>query len=1116
MSGPKVVWQWFAWMLVAVVLPWGCASAPPTGVDRAEVNRIVGAVLSGQAIADPREKLAALAELENFLITTPNRSERLARITTQLADLYMDIEVRTYERALRRISARGEDSASLRPDHRRSIALYRKVLTDYPGRAANAGVYYQLARAFDDIGEETGERDALEAFLKVVPKGPQSTEVRYRLGELAFETGRFQRASEQYAGVLADRDAPPVLRDYAAYKRVWALFLSPDYPVAVPAAVAFMDEKRVRIGKTLVLDSQTMPEPDWERVREVNGILARMLHDQGGVKALLKAFPEERDYLPMVYGKLAEVTITYESPAAAVPVYEAFLKRYPDSPDAPVFVGYIVDRYTEGQNLESAIRARVRLVEEYGPQTAWWRKQDAATRRRLGPVFEETSFRLARHYHSVAQQSHKKEDYARAVDSYRTFLSRFKNGQYGADAPEAAFLLGELLFETRDFAGAASAYEQSAYDFPVHQRSAEAAYAMVYAREQGMAGMDPDGLQFAPHLQLLADAFLRLVEQFPREPRLPTAYERIAALCFSAGDYARLYDISDRVVRFGPRSRTLHAKAWRALGEAALEIRKLDQADTAFRQALTYLDDDPGQKAEVHKLLAAATIARAEAESGDGAVLAVQLLEASATLPASDPLAQSARLDAGLSFLRAEEFGQALAVFGSLLASWPNTPHRDRVARSVLNVGERAQENGDLEAARRAWERYRQWFEGEWPERDLAVARLEGRALMDAGDLEGADAAFVRAIASQPKGQAPEEVLDMLSGIRYKRAAERLKAKKPAEAARLFGSIADDLAGSRLVSKALEAQVSALEAAGDAAGALESAERLLADFPGEPPAEAVHAHLGELLLAAGQPVEAGMHYQLLATQAVPAEADGLQMRAVEIFEGAKRNDLAVSALSVVRDRHPAGSDPWMSVHQQLVWLQQTGKRAEPKSGSRDADRVADRLLADLLPLAESDSLEGGGRRIAAEILLTRARDSRARLDRIRLVPPLDQSLEAKKTALKESVDLFSQARDLRALSVTPAASRNIGEMFEAFAVALLGAPVPDNLTPEQVEIYRRAVEKKAKPYRQRAIQAHQDNLERAREGVLTQDVLASMQALGRLSPEWYDRPEIPMQPVYVP
>jgi len=192
---------------------------------------------------------------------------------------------------------------------------------------------------------------------------------------------------------------------------------------------------------------------------------------------------------------------------------------------------------------------------------------------------------------------------------------------------------------------------------------------------------------------------------------------------------------------------------------------------------------------------------------------------------------------------------------------------------------------------------------------------------------------------------------------------------------------------------------------------------------------------------------------------------------------------------------------------------------QPPEGDGAAEanaRVDARLLAELTPLAAADQLGPAGRRIAAGIWLGRADAARDRFTAVQLVPPLDKNLKAKQEAMKEALAAYGEAAGFRSRDTTLSATRRMGDLLESFARAMLDAPVPEQLTPAQVEIYRGALRKRAAPYLAQAVEAHERNLERAREGLTGPDVDASLAALGRLKPEWYDRPELDVRPIHVP
>ena len=75
----------------------------------------------------------------------------------------------------------------------------------------------------------------------------------------------------------------------------------------------------------------------------------------------------------------------------------------------------------------------------------------------------------------------KQQDYALAADWYKLDLDSFP------DQPDAAkinFLLAESLYEAGDYVEAIRAYEKTAYQYPLHEYSGEAGFAVFYAYER--------------------------------------------------------------------------------------------------------------------------------------------------------------------------------------------------------------------------------------------------------------------------------------------------------------------------------------------------------------------------------------------------------------------------------------------------------------------------------------------------------------------------------------------------------------------------------------------------------------------------------------------------------
>lgn len=1108
-------------LLLTGLLLTGCAA--DTGVSSRDVTRIVGQVMSSQMRINPSEKLAALAELDAFLLRTRNKSQQVAGALQQLADLYLQIEIQTYEKKRARWlripeKERGDPPAI---NHNRSIRLYSKLLKDYPRRTGTQATYYQLAHIYDNLDQPENQATMLRALIARSPKGERLAEAYYRLAELEFDDGLFKKSADLYEQVIEGRSSKR-LKELALYKRTWALYLVPSLDKSAHAGVAFVDAHRVPRGKQMVLDSQSMPEPEWEKVREVMTLLARAIHEGGGVRVLNRYVPESRDYVAEIYRRVGDMAAQVKRPKDAIKTYETFVKRHPLHPRAPMFLGYMVDRYTEIEDIKSAVNTRVRLVNNYSPDSKWWKVQSASTRRRMESVLRDTTQRLALHFHSQAQESKKASDYEEAFSWYRRYL---ENHPDSTEASRVTFLLAEGTFETGQYEQAAIDYARSAYEFPRGKRSAEAAYAAVYTREKLLGQTKKGSPEYATNLAALNKDMVRLIRHYPREERLPGAYERVSGLLFEARAYDLLYDLTDQLIRNGPRIRELHINAWRALGEAALETGRPKRAEEALTQALSYVTDDPVESERLQRMLAAAAISRMRAESTPEQVKAA-LGRAQELLQPGDALLASTQVDAGESLARAGDMTGALAAFASFLADNPGHELTDRVARSVINAGEQAMQNGDMPTARLAWKKYRQWFSGRWPDRDRALAQLQAKSYLDEGNLVEAEKAFSALLASYTDDDAPEALVDRVMGIRFKRAAKLIE-EGDATGVQLLASIVREQPESRLAAAALNGVVGA---ASQGVGnqkpnpvqAVEAGWRLLNGYPDSPQAEALRPRFPDLLIAAGQPREAGLLLMSLAEDADDASdtetAQARLIRAAQVFEKGGVNALAIDAFQSLRERFEPGSDPWVEAQTRMIQLRIANTTTPPDRQTSPKQHAAmdKALLAVLTPLADADVLAGSGRKLAGEIWMSRAESARTVFDKIHLVPPLKENLKRKSAAMKKSVAYYKKAMGFRSRGVTTRATRRMGEVLEQFGIALLAAPVPDTLTPEQVKIYQAGLKKKARPYQARAAKAHMSNLKRLRQGVGGADVELSVAALGRLQPKWYDRPEDGAQLIDVP
>jgi tetratricopeptide (TPR) repeat protein len=142
-----------------------------------------------------------------------------------------DADPRMRAQALRRLGdlrlaaaedLRAQNDASAAAVGREAIDAYQRLLAEYPGEADGAEVLYQLARAWDGIGEPERGLETLDRLVASHPGGAHYAEAQFRRGEIFFSAQRYADAERAYASVLAHGASDFTIQ--SLYKHGWSLF----------------------------------------------------------------------------------------------------------------------------------------------------------------------------------------------------------------------------------------------------------------------------------------------------------------------------------------------------------------------------------------------------------------------------------------------------------------------------------------------------------------------------------------------------------------------------------------------------------------------------------------------------------------------------------------------------------------------------------------------------------------------------------------------------------------------------------------------------------------------------------------------------------------------------
>jgi cellulose synthase operon protein C len=369
------------------------------------------------------------------------------------------------------------------------------------------------------------------------------------------------------------------------------------------------------------------------------------------------------------------------------------------------------------------------------------------------------------------------------------------------------------------------------------------------------------------------------------------------------------------------------------------------------------------------------------------------------------------------------------------------------------------------------------------------------------GEFGQAERAYVEVLALLPAQDAARN--DMV---------ERLAASvyRQGERARDAGLARDAVAHfARVATVAPQSAVRA-NAQYDAAAALiglkdwDGAARTLEDFRQRYPNHALQAEVGNKLTVAyleqqrWAPAAAELE-RLAASQTDPQIARTSLWQAAELYDKAGSRAAAAKAYGQYVARFALPLEPAIEARWRMAGIAKA--EAQP---AREMALMQDVLHAD----------QGGGearsprtRYLGGMAALALAAPVFESYRKVELVEPLAKQLKLKKSRLEEVLKAYALAAEYGVAEVSTAATFQVASLYQDFGHALMNSQRPKKLSKKELEQYDLMLEEQAFPFEEKAIELHELNARRAREGVYDDWVKRSFAALRELKPVRYAKNE---------
>ena len=279
------------------------------------------------------------------------------------------------------------------------------------------------------------------------------------------------------------------------------------------------------------------------------------------------------------------------------------------------------------------------------------------------------------------------------------------------------------------------------------------------------------------------------------------------------------------------------------------------------------------------------------------------------------------------------------------------------------------------------------------------------------------------------------------------------------------------------------------------------------NFPQSPLQEEVTRKLAVAYSESNHPGQAAVEFEMIAQS--PTETPEVQreatLQAAELYDKSGNTAKSRAMLEAFVKHFPQPLNPAMEARNKLsVIAQKSGDYAGRDYWLKEiinADRAAGAARTDR------------SKALAAKATLTFAEPARDEFMRVKLVAPLKKSLAEKRKAMETALKAYTQAADYQVAEVTTAATFESAELYRQLGKDLMSSERPKGLSKDEMEQYDVLLEEQAFPFEEKAIQLHEVNTARAKDGTYDEWVQKSFAALAQLNPGRYAKVEISEQQV---
>lgn len=647
-------------------------------------------IRTGRAILGSSDK--ARDNYRAFLDLVSNDPELRAEAMRRLGDL--ELEATEAEQL-------AENAGSIEFDaYDNAVGLFHALLDSYPEYGRNDSVLYQLARAYEIAGKTDDALRVLNDLIAQYPDTPLVDEVQFRRGEMLFLRRDYNEAETAYSSVV-DYGVESRFYEQSLYKLGWSQFKLAWHEDSLEPFFTLLDRKisgiELKDGENRLEDLSRANRELVEDTFRVLSISFSYMEGPDSINSFLdsKGYPA---YGYVIYMNLGDLYLEKERYVDAAETYEAFVEKDPYHPKSPILQVEVIEAYKQGGFPTLVLEGKKGFVGRYGMDSAFWDRNVREENPTVVAYVKDNLNDLAQYYHAEAQAKGNVADYREAATWYRKYLNFFPGE---ADSANTNFLLAEILYESKDFGEATAEYERTAYAYPDHEQSAEAAYAAILSYRQHEGSLTGNA-KIEWHQQYL-DSGLRFGDTYPNHAESGAVLTTIAEDLFAQNQFDLAIAVGQSVVgKQPPVDGALSQTAWTVIAHSQFDLANFAEAESAYYslRPFTPAEDFESQQ-EIKDRIASSIYKQGEQARDDGNLesAVAHFRRLGQAVPDSD-IRVTAEYDAAAALINLQAWDRASSVLEEFRRDYPDSEFSEDVTQKLavtyLESGRSAEAAGEF------------------------------------------------------------------------------------------------------------------------------------------------------------------------------------------------------------------------------------------------------------------------------------------------------------------------------------------------------------------------------------------------------------------------------------